>query len=61
RDRVLKEVSKTLKLILRKQDTLARLGGDEFAVLTDSFNSKKDLEKFSQRIIRHINNFLFTN
>lgn len=60
-DTALKEVSKTLKLVLRKQDTLARLGGDEFAVLTDSFNSKKDLEKLSQRIIRHINNFLFTN
>jgi len=60
-DRVLKEVSKTLQLVLRKQDTLARLGGDEFAVLTDSFNSKKDLEKLSQRIIHHINNFLFTN
>ena len=55
-DKLLIEVAKRLKLLLRDSDTVARNGGDEFVVLID--NMKDDLEPFvvATKIIEQMNN-----
>jgi diguanylate cyclase (GGDEF)-like protein len=51
-DKVLKEVARALKLVLRQSDLAARLGGDEFVILIDDI---KDLTAVLHMIekIRH--------
>lgn len=41
-DRLLVEVTKRLKPILRNSDTFARLGGDEFVILLESLENNRD-------------------
>jgi diguanylate cyclase (GGDEF)-like protein/PAS domain S-box-containing protein len=41
-DKVLQEVAKRLRIILRTEDTVARLGGDEFVILLSGLTHKLD-------------------
>ena len=50
-DRVLQEISKRLKSIMRKEDTLARLGGDEFIVLMQDIKQGNDASLLADKII----------
>jgi diguanylate cyclase (GGDEF)-like protein len=53
-DHFLREVASRIDACIRGYDLLARLGGDEFLVLFDSFESSKDIEEISSRIISSI-------
>ncbi len=50
-DKVLKEVSKRLKQIIRKSDTLARLGGDEFTIIIEDLEQGSYASIFAKKII----------
>ena len=51
-DHVLKEVSKRLKSVLRKDDLLARLGGDEFILIISDFQKQYNLDTICKKIIQ---------
>ncbi len=53
-DLFLKEVSKRLKLVVRRQDTLARLGGDEFAILAPGLRTRADVELMARNILNKL-------
>jgi len=53
-DLFLKEVAIRIGSCIRGHDLLARLGGDEFVVLFDNYDSPKDVEEISARIISSI-------
>lgn len=42
-DAILLQVSKRLKMLIRKSDTLARIGGDEFVLVINDVKAKDDL------------------
>ena len=44
-DALLIMVSKTIKEVIRDEDTIARIGGDEFIVLLDNIGNDKDIAK----------------
>lgn len=50
-DKFLIEVAKSIKEILREQDTLARLGGDEFTVILEDVESVLDIGFVAEKII----------
>lgn len=58
-DKFLIEVSKSMKSLLREEDTLARLGGDEFTVILEDIESisavahvaDKIIERFKQPVV----------
>lgn len=50
-DKFLIEVAKSIKEILREQDTLARLGGDEFTVILEDAESVLDIAFVAEKII----------
>ncbi|MFA5454820.1 MAG: EAL domain-containing protein [Sulfurimonas sp.] len=50
-DKFLIEVAKSIKEILRQQDTLARLGGDEFTVIVEDAESVLDIAFVAEKII----------
>lgn len=50
-DKFLIEVAKSIKEILREQDTLARLGGDEFTVILDDVEDVLDIGVVAEKII----------
>jgi|GEM_PF-457540 len=50
-DSVLKAVSKRLKGVIRKEDTLARLGGDEFTVVMDELKEPEDTKLLANKIL----------
>ncbi len=50
-DKFLIEVAKSIKDILREQDTLARLGGDEFTVILEDAESVLDIAFVAEKII----------
>ncbi|MCF6341126.1 MAG: EAL domain-containing protein [Sulfurimonas sp.] len=50
-DKFLIEVSKSIKGLLREQDTLARLGGDEFTVLIENIDSVIDIVPIAEKIV----------
>lgn len=50
-DKFLIEVSKSIKNILREEDTLARLGGDEFTIILEDLESISDASHVAQKII----------
>ena len=53
-DKLLIEVSKLIKELIRKTDTLARLGGDEFAILLPNSN-RKTSARLADSIIKQLN------
>ncbi len=53
-DTLLKEISSRLKKSVRKSDFVARLGGDEFTIILENIDSKKDISKISNHIIRAV-------
>lgn len=50
-DKVLQEVAKRLKQLIREEDTLARIGGDEFTILMQKLNTVNNVSKLAQTII----------
>lgn len=50
-DKFLIEVAKSIKEILREEDTLARLGGDEFTVILEDAESVLDIAFVAEKII----------
>lgn len=50
-DKVLKAVSKRLKSVIRKEDSLARLSGDEFTVIMDNLHHPDDASILAQKIL----------
>jgi len=50
-DQLLKAVSKRMKNLLRKSDTIARMGGDEFLFLLPEISHIEDATKIAQKII----------
>ncbi|MBV7427997.1 EAL domain-containing protein [Acidovorax sp. sif1233] len=50
-DRVLVEVARRLKSVLRGDDTLARLGGDEFTVLLPQIAQVRDVEQVAAQVL----------
>ncbi len=55
-DRFLIEVAKSIKSLLREQDTFARLGGDEFTVILDDVKSIVDIASVADKIIDRFKN-----
>jgi diguanylate cyclase (GGDEF)-like protein/PAS domain S-box-containing protein len=49
-DRLLVELSRRLKDVIRPGDTVARLGGDEFSVLVNKIKDRSDAEVVASRI-----------
>lgn len=50
-DRILEEVGRRLRAVVRESDVLARIGGDEFAILTTNVDSENNEAHLAQRII----------
>lgn len=55
-DKFLIEVAKSIKSLLREQDTFARLGGDEFTVILDDIKSIVDIASVADKIIDRFKN-----
>ena len=67
-DKLLVEVAKRMKSVLRASDTLSRFGGDEFTVIVNDINKVEDLSRIIQTImdlfkkpIKIENNTLYIN
>ncbi len=67
-DKLLVEVAKRMKSVLRASDTLSRFGGDEFTVIVNYINKVEDLSRIIQTImdlfkkpIKIENNTLYVN
>ena len=54
-DRLLQEVARRLKHVVRGNDTITRLGGDEFVVLLEELHNKRDAADTATKIIEAIN------
>ncbi len=50
-DRVLINVAKRLRSLLREQDTIARIGGDEFVVILEGLAQSEDAANLAQKFI----------
>jgi len=53
-DKVLVEITKRLKSVIRKEDTLARLGGDEFTVVIEDLEKAHEASSLAQKIIKSL-------
>ena len=67
-DKLLVEVAKRMKSVLRVSDTLSRFGGDEFTIIVNYINKVEDLSRIIQTImdlfkkpIKIENNTLYVN
>ncbi|WP_309496306.1 EAL domain-containing protein [Sulfurovum sp.] len=60
-DSVLNSVSKRLKNVIRKEDTLARLGGDEFTVIMYDLEKPEDAEVLAKKILKTLSEPLHVN
>lgn len=49
-DKILIEVAKNLKNIVRKTDILGRMGGDEFVLLLENISKIEDIKKIAEKI-----------
>lgn len=59
-DSVLKDISKVIKLVIRKQDSVARWGGEEFLILFKDYNAdnaKELTERIRKAVSTHDFNF----
>ncbi len=54
-DKLLIDVARRLKSILRDEDVIARLGGDEFIILLENFDIIDEIEVVAQKIITSFN------
>lgn len=50
-DKFLIEVAKSIKALIREEDTLARIGGDEFTIILENVESIIDIVPTAQKII----------
>lgn len=50
-DRLLQEVSKRLKSMLREVDTISRIGGDEFIVIAPMLKKREDVAVIAKKLI----------
>jgi diguanylate cyclase (GGDEF)-like protein/PAS domain S-box-containing protein len=50
-DRLLKQVARRIKGLVREEDTVSRLGGDEFIILLEDVDDTRTLGKLAQKII----------
>jgi diguanylate cyclase (GGDEF)-like protein len=50
-DELLLDLSRRLRNVLRRNDTLARLGGDEFTILATDLRSARDAETIAMKIL----------
>lgn len=50
-DKVLKAITRRLKSMIRKQDTLARLGGDEFTIIMEELAIAEYSSRLAQKIL----------
>lgn len=53
-DKLLIEIAKRVTTVLREEDTVARLGGDEFVVVVKNVQSREDIAKIAEKIIRAV-------
>ncbi len=53
-DEILKIISKRVREVMRKEDTISRLGGDEFAVLAQDLIKGENASALAQKIISSI-------
>ena len=53
-DEVLKIISKRVREVVRREDTISRLGGDEFAVLAQDLSKGENASALAQKIISSI-------
>jgi diguanylate cyclase (GGDEF)-like protein len=53
-DKILKTVSKRLKEIIRKEDTIARLGGDEFTMILEELSHSQDASLVASKILESL-------
>ena len=58
-DKLLCQISDTIKSTLRDVDTLSRFGGDEFVILLPNLSSKKDVTQLTKRLLSSFKNFRF--
>ncbi len=50
-DKLLQEIAKRYKQVLRAADVVSRQGGDEFVILVEDFHKRGDLEHIAQNIL----------
>ncbi len=55
-DKLLKEVAKRMRLVIRDDDILARIGGDEFTVLLTKLKKTDNAKMVAHKIIQNISN-----
>ncbi len=53
-DKVLKEVARRLKTVVRGTDLVARLGGDEFGVVLTTVDSPENISLLAERILKKL-------
>ncbi|HEV2360323.1 MAG TPA: diguanylate cyclase, partial [Acidimicrobiales bacterium] len=51
-DKLLVEMARRIKSVVRKGDTVARFGGDEFVIVTEPLREREDASRLAQRILR---------
>jgi len=60
-DKFLIKVAKSIKNLIREQDTFARLGGDEFIVLLEGIDSIIDIRYIAEKIIKKFNTPIYVD
>ena len=53
-DKLLIQVAKRIKSMIRSTDTVSRLGGDEFVVLIQGLNSHVPVEKLAKKVVQNV-------
>jgi diguanylate cyclase (GGDEF)-like protein/PAS domain S-box-containing protein len=53
-DKVLIEVSRRLKGLVREQDTVARLGGDEFVIILEDIKGSRNAAKLADNLVKNL-------
>ena len=53
-DNLLIQISNRIKANIRKSDIASRIGGDEFVLVLNNINSKKDIDKILEKIMKEL-------
>ncbi|MBP7460549.1 MAG: diguanylate cyclase [Candidatus Delongbacteria bacterium] len=53
-DELLREISRKMRLIIRKSDTIARYGGDEFVILLTDLTDRLVIERIAESLIMSV-------